>query len=263
EKPLAPSLAECQAIQNAAQKAQRYLMVAYRLHFDEATLKAIDIAQSGKLGELRLFSSFFSHVVRPGDIRTRDELAGGALLDLGVYCVNAARNLFRAEPISVSAQIIERDGADDTTSATLGFPGDRIAQFVVSNSTAAVSSYRIAGTEGSLRVEPGYEYREPIEFFLTVGDSNDHYKFDVGDQFGPELVYFSNCILQSREPEPSAEEGILDIRVIEAIFQAARTGTTVKLEPRTRGRRPNTLQIMHKPAVGKQETVHSESPSIK
>jgi predicted dehydrogenase len=74
-------------------------MVAYRLHFEEATLKAMQLVESGAIGNPRVFASVFGHVVRPGDIRERPEMGGGAMFDLGVYCVNAARNLFRSEPV--------------------------------------------------------------------------------------------------------------------------------------------------------------------
>jgi predicted dehydrogenase len=263
EKPLAPTVADCEAISEACASAGVKLMVAYRLHFEEATLKAIDIVKSGKLGEPRLFESVFGHVVRPGGIRTDPELAGGALLDLGVYCVNAARNLFRAEPSLVLATAQKRNGVDDTTTAILRFPDGKVAQFTVSNSIAGVSSYRIAGSEGDLRVEPAYEYAEKNEHHLTIEGKTKSESFPKRDQFAPELEYFSRCILEDREPEPNGEEGIDDVRVLEAILQSADSGKPVPLEPRQRARRPTLAQESKKPAVGKQRTVNAPSPSLK
>lgn len=263
EKPLAPTSADCMSIIDGCKKAGVKLMVAYRLHFEEATLEAIDVARSGKLGKPRLFSSFFSHVVRPGDIRTEADVAGGAVLDLGVYCINAARNLFEAEPTLVTADLIEKDGVDDTTSAILHFPGDRIAQFCVSNSVAGASSYRIAGSDGDLRVEPAYEYVEPLVHYLTIDGETKKKSFDKVDQFAPELLHFSECILGGREPEPSGEEGWCDIRVAEAILTAARSRSPVALEPYQRRRRPRLEQVEHIRPVKKQEPVHAPSPSLK
>jgi predicted dehydrogenase len=263
EKPLAPSVADCEAIVEACESAGVKLMVAYRLHFEEANLKAIELVKSGKLGEPRLFESVFSHLVRPGDIRTDPELGGGAMLDLGVYCVNAARNLFRAEPSLVFATAENRDGVDDTTTAILRFPGGKVAQFTVSNSMAGVSSYRICGSEGDLRVEPAYEYAEKNEHHLTLEGKTKSESFSKRDQFAPELEYFSRCILEDRTPEPNGEEGIDDVRVIEAILQSADTGKPVPLEPRQRARRPGLAQESKKPAVGKQATVNAPSPSLK
>src|ERR1043166_7252550 len=97
-------------------------MIAYRLHFETLNLAAMDLARSGRLGELKFFNSSFSMVVRRGDIRTKRAHGGGTLYDIGVYCINAARNLFRAEPTEVSACSINSGvgtlaGADEPTAA--------------------------------------------------------------------------------------------------------------------------------------------------
>lgn len=263
EKPLATTVADAEQVANACASAGVKLMVAYRLHFEEANLKALELVKSGQLGDPRIFDSVFSHVVRPGDIRTKPEVGGGAMLDLGVYCVNAARNLFRAEPVLAFGTSQERDGVDDTTTAILQFPQGRVAQFTVSNSTAGVSSYRIAGTDGDLRVEPAYEYFDKLEHYLTVNGKTRHQSFSKRDQFAPELEYFSQCVLDNHPPEPDAEEAIDDLRVIEAVLQSARSGKPVPLAPRQRARRPSANQESKKPAVGKEHPIHAPSPSLK
>jgi len=263
EKPLAPTAEDCRSMIEACEAKGVKLMTAYRLHFEEATLEAMEIARSGKLGTPKLFSSFFTHVVRGGDIRREPEVAGGATYDLGVYCINAARHLFDAEPTLVTATAVEKDGVDDTVTAVLRFPDDRLAQFCVSNSVAGVSSYRIAGSEGDLRVEPAYEYVEPIVHHLTLEGETKTKKFKRGDQFAPELRYFSECILEDREPEPSGEEGFCDVRVVEAILESARDGRPVILAPYERRRRPTIEQADHARPVKKPKTVNAPSPSVK
>jgi predicted dehydrogenase len=263
EKPLATSVEDCEAMAEACAENGVQLMVAYRLHFEEATLSAIELVQSGKIGRARVFDSVFTHVVRAGDIRNKDELGGGAVYDLGVYCINAARNLFRAEPISVFATVIEKDGVDETTTAVLRFPKGEIAQFTVSNGIAGVSSYRIAGTDGDLRLEPAYEYAEGLTHHLTIDEKTTTKNFAKRDQFAPELVYFSRCILEDHEPEPSADEGICDIRVVEAILESGKSGRVVELEPRQRKVRPGLEQEIHKPALAKPKTTKAPSPSVK
>lgn len=263
EKPLAATEADCLEMDAACRRAGVKLMVAYRLHFEPATLAALETVRSGKLGDVRLFSSFFSHVVRPGDVREEPALAGGAAYDLGIYCINAARNLFEAEPISVTADIVEKNGTDDTTTVMLRFPGNRLAQFCLSNSVAGVSSYRIGGSEGDLRVEPGYEYVDGLVHYLTVDGKTTKTSFDRGDQFAPELKYFSECIMEDREPEPSAEEGGCDVRVVEAIYASARDRRTVDLPRYERRRRPDAGQAEHVKPVKKQELVNAPSPSLK
>jgi predicted dehydrogenase len=263
EKPLAPSVADCQEMHEASATARVKLMVAYRLHFEEATLAALDVVRSGKLGQVRLFSSFFSQVVRPGDIRQDPKLGGGAVYDLGVYCINAARNLFDAEPTTVVAEFVEQNGIDTTTSAILRFPGDRIAEFCLSASAARVSSYRVAGSEGDLRVEPAYDYTGELVHYLTLGDEVQKTTYRRGDQFAPEIKYFSDCILHDLAPEPSLEEGLCDIRVVEAILESGRSHRAIELPPHERRRRPSSAQADHERPVKKQETVNAPGPALR
>lgn len=263
EKPLAPTADDCREMARACEASRVKLMVAYRLHFEAATLAALELVRSGKLGEPRLFSSFFSHVVRPGDIRLDPAVAGGAAYDLGVYCVNAARNLFDAEPTSVLAEAVVRAGTDETTTVSLRFPGDRLAQFCVSNGVASVSSYRIAGSEGDLRVEPGYDYVHGLVHYLTLGGRTERREFPKVEQFAPEIEHFSDCILNDREPEPSAEEAFCDMRVIEAVLRSVSTRHRVDLPPYERRRRPSAAQSERKPPISKPQTVHAPGPSVK
>ncbi len=263
EKPMAPSVQDCRAMIDACEAREVKLMIAYRLHFERATLQAVEIARSGRLGEPKLFSSFFTHVVRSGDTRRKPEVAGGATYDLGVYCINAARNLFDAEPIEVMGSAVFVNGVDDTMSAVLRFPSDRLAEFTVGNSTASVSSYRVAGALGDLRVEPAYDYVNGLVHYLTVDGTTEPTHFERGDQFAPELEYFSDCILSDREPEPSGEEGWCDVRVAEALLESARVRLPVELPGYLRMRRPSPSQSAHEPPVKEQETVHAPSPSLR
>ena len=100
----------------AADRADTKLMIAYRLHFEKANMNTVELAQSGKLGNLRLFNSVFTQQVREGDIRVEAELGGGSLYDIGVYCINAARYVFQANPTKVSAG---SSGVDSPRACTL------------------------------------------------------------------------------------------------------------------------------------------------
>ena len=109
----------------ACRKANVKSMIAYRLHFETINLAAIELARRGRLGELKFFNSSFSMTVRRGDIRTKRAYGGGTLYDIGVYCINAARNLFRSEPTQVSAVSINSGLAslaeiDETTAGHCG-----------------------------------------------------------------------------------------------------------------------------------------------
>jgi len=262
EKPLAMSVHDSEAMISACRHNRVKLMVAYRLHFDPATLQAIDLARSGRLGRLVYFSSTFSHFVREGDIRRRADLGGGALFDMGIYCVNTARNLFGAEPESVlGLQVVGKDGVDQTTLGMLYFPDDRLAEFTACQAASDVDAYRVVGAEGSLRVEPAYSYSSELTHHLCIEGKPKTQKFAKSDQFAPELLHFAECIQDDMEPEPSGEEGLADVRILEAMVESARLGRTVKLEPFTRARRPGRDLEMRKPPVREPKTVHAPSPS--
>jgi glucose-fructose oxidoreductase len=267
EKPMAVTEKECEAMIRAARKSRVKLMIAYRLHFEEANLKAVEIVRSGKLGEARIFDSVFSMQVKKDNIRTQEELGGGTLYDIGIYCINAARYLLRDEPNEVFAY--SADGKNDSrfkeidemTSAVLRFPKERLAAFTSSFGAADVASYRVVGTKGDLRVEPAYEYAMGLGLQVTIDGKTRARKFAKRDQFAPELLYFSDCILKNREPEPSGEEGLADVRIIRALYRSAATGRPVKLRRSAIKKRPTLKQEIRRPAVAKPQLVHAESAS--
>jgi predicted dehydrogenase len=266
EKPMAVTVEECRQMIAASRKAKVKLMIAYRLHFEALNLAAIDIARSGQLGELKFFNSSFAMTVRRGDIRTKRALGGGSLYDIGVYCINAARYLFRAEPTQVSAVSINSGLAslseiDETTAATLRFGNDRVATFITSFNAADVASYRIVGTKGHLHAEPAYEYAEGLEYKLTIDGKTTHKKFGKRDQFAPQLLYFSDCILNDREPEPSGEEGMQDVRIVEALYASAKSGKPMSIRPFTKRKRPTGRQRITRPGVRKPALIKVQSAS--
>lgn len=110
EKPMAVTEQECEAMIAAAQQAKVKWMIAYRLHFEAANLNAAEIVNSSELGEPRIFASIFTQQVKPGDIRLQAELGGGPLYDIGIYCINASRSLFKAELTEVFAFNASRPG---------------------------------------------------------------------------------------------------------------------------------------------------------
>jgi predicted dehydrogenase len=266
EKPMALTSRDCEAMIAVARKNRVKLMIAYRLHFERANLEAVNRIEHGEIGEPRIFSSVFCHQVRPGDIRTRGETGGGALFDLGIYCVNAARYLFKAEPELITAeQFIGTDArfsdVDEMTTAILRFPGDRVAQLTASQGAADVSEYRVVGTKGDLRLDPAFGYVEKLTEFVTIDGSTKKHTFPKSDQFAPELAYFSRCILDEIEPEPSGEEGLADVRVLEAIVDSFKSHKAVELAPFSRTSRPSIEQHKRKPPTGKVKTIHAPSPS--
>jgi predicted dehydrogenase len=266
EKPLAVTSAQCEEMIRACAEHGVKLMTAYRLHFERANLQAIKTVQAGVIGEPQIFSSVFAFQVREGNIRVQRELGGGTLYDIGIYCINAARYFFRDEPVEVFASSVKGtdprfEDVDAMTTAVLRFPQDRLASFTVSFSSADVAAYQVVGTKGDLRADNAYEYSEDIQLQFTVKDKRHTRSFGKRDQFGPELIYFSECVLKDREPEPSGEEGWADVRVIEALYESAETGRPVKLGRFERKNRPTPGQEITLAAVEEPDLIHAEPPT--
>ena len=266
EKPMATNEADCRRMIGACDDAGVRLMIAYRLHLEPANLEAIRVVKSGRLGQPRFFSSDFSYQVKEGNIRTQAELGGGPIWDIGVYCINAARYLFRAEPAEVVA-FGTRDsdqrfdaGIPAGMSCLLRFGDEQLATFNVSFQAAATATYRIVGTKGDLCLDEAYEYQGEREMVVTVDEDPRTRTFRKTDQFGPELVYFSDCILRDVEPEPSGEEGLAHVRVIEALLRSVDDGRPVRLPPFKRHARPEPRMKMRRPPVREPEPVHADSP---
>jgi glucose-fructose oxidoreductase len=259
EKPMAVTVRECQRMIDACRKHRVKLMIAYRLHFEEINLRAVDIVRKGRIGEPKYFNSSFSMVVRPGNIRTESELGGGTLYDIGVYCINAARYLFRSEPTEVLAMSVNNAKArlpeiDESTGALLRFEGDRVAAFVTSFNASDNASYRLVGTKGQIYVDPAYEYAEGLAYELTIDGKKTRKSIPRRDQFAPELLYFSDCIIHDRKPEPSGEEGLQDVRIVEALYRSAKTGRVVKVPP-FRDRHPAREQTIVRAGIRKPDLV--------
>jgi predicted dehydrogenase len=266
EKPMAVTASECQRMISACRKARVKLMVAYRLHFETLNLAAMDLARAGRLGDLKFFNASFSMTVRRGNIRTKRSYGGGTLYDIGVYCINAARNLFRAEPTSVSAVSINSGlstlaDIDETTAAILRFGETRVATFVTSFNASDVGTYQLVGTKGNLRADPAYEYAQGLAYTLTIDGKTTRKQVGKRDQFAAELLYFSDCILKDREPEPSGDEGRQDVRIIEALYRSARSGRPVRIRPFAKTKWPSGRQRVTRPGVKKPALTKVQSAS--
>jgi glucose-fructose oxidoreductase len=265
EKPMALTEEDCERMIETAREKDVRLMIAYRLHFEQANLEAVKLVTSGKLGEPRAFSSTFSMQVQAGDIRLKSETGGGTLWDIGIYCINAARYLFRDEPLEVFGYTASGDDerfreVDEMTGAVLRFPGERIAAFTTSFGAADSANYTILGTKGRLEVENAYEYATPIKHKLTIGKRSTSRTFRKRDQFAAELVYFSDCVREGRDPEPSGVEGLIDVAIIQALYRSAETRKPVEYNGPSPRRRPTPSQEIERPPVSQEpELVHVPS----
>ncbi len=266
EKPLATSAHECQRIIDACEDAGVQLMTAYRLHFERCNLEVADLVRRKRIGDARYFDAQFSMQVKPDNIRVDRELGGGPEWDIGIYCINAARYVFAAEPTQVWACATnsgdERfEEVPETVHCVMKFPGNRAANFICSFGAADRSRYEIVGTRGSIVVDPAFEYAEGLAYELTVGEKKKRKKFAKSDQFAPELIHFAQSVRRNERPEPSGKEGLIDVAIIEALQRSISSGEWISMDdvPR-KSRRPTLRQEMRRPPVPREPPlVNAES----
>jgi len=267
EKPMATSEDECAKMIQACASTNVKLMIAYRLHFEEANLRAIQLVKEGRLGDVRSFNSVFTMQVRDGNMRLSSDLGGGPLNDIGIYCINAARYIFQDEPVEVSAFSASRDDdkrfeeVEEQFGVVMRFPQARLATFIAGFGASDQARYDVVGTRGTLRVDPAYEMATELRHELCVDGKTERTTFEKRDQVASELIYFSGCIREDRTPEPSGSEGLADVRIIHAISESARTGRAISVERVVRRARPDLSQEIHVPPHSMPKLVHARPPS--
>jgi predicted dehydrogenase len=267
EKPMAVTSRDCEDMIRAANEHHAKLMIAYRLHIDEANLKAIEEIRSGRIGKPRFFNSAFSMQVKDDNIRVRPEHGGGPVYDLGIYCINAARYLFQDEPYEVTAFASRSKDdprfreVDETVSAILRFPDDRQASFTCSFGAADISWFSVVGTEGDLCLDQAYDFAFPSTLEITVGGKTKSKTFSKKDQVAGEIIYFSDCIRKDMEPEPSGIEGLADVRIISAIHESIVSGKPVPIERVEKWARPSQFMEVSRPPAEQADLFHAESPT--
>ena len=265
EKPMAETPEDCQKMIDASEKTGAKLMIAYRLHFEEATIEGLETVRSGKIGEPRIFSSVFCQQVSEKNSRTVVGNWAGPLPDMGPYPINAVRQLFQAMPTEVFAFRASKPEprfkeVEEMITAVLKFPGERLATFTVSYGANPMGQYRIVGTEGDLEVTPGYTWQKGLTHKLTVGEKESEQTYGRSDHFGGETRYFSDCVLDDKHPEPDGEEGLADVLVIKAIEESLATGKPVAVTPLVRKQWPTLEQVQKLSPVKPGEMVNAAPP---
>ena len=254
EKPMAVTARDCEAMIRTASMARVKLMIAYRLHFEHANLNAAQMVRQGRLGDPRFFSSDFSMQVQDHNIRLKRSKGGGPLYDIGIYCINAARYTLGDEPLSVLATATRSGNRrfreiEESVSALMRFKDEKIASFNCSFGGADRSTYTVTGTRGTVTLDPAYEYAKGLSLRSEIGGKKRTRQFRKRDQFAAELEYFSRCILDDRIPEPAGEEGLADLRIVEALQRSIKTGRWANVELRSRRQRPTLQQNIRRPPV--------------
>jgi glucose-fructose oxidoreductase len=236
EKPMAVSSAECEAMIVACRRAGRKLMIGYRSRFEPHNIEAIRLAREGAFGTNRIVES--EHGFPAGDPsqwRLKRALAGGgSLMDIGIYSVQALRYLAGEEPVSVTAtESTDRSDprfaeVEDRLAFTFRFPSGLVGQGFSSYSSGH-NRIRLTGDSGWVDLEPGTGY-SGHRMRMRKGGEEQAVTPPSGpavNQFVGQLDHMAQCVLTGRETLVPGEEGLRDLRAMEAIYRSAREGRTV------------------------------------
>jgi predicted dehydrogenase len=236
EKPMANTPAECQQMVDAGRKADRKLMVAYRCRYEPFNREAIRIAQSGDLGPTQMILADAGFKAGdPSQWRLNKQLAGGgSMMDIGIYALNATRYLSGQEPTEVNAMIYSTPGdprfkeVEEHVNFQLRFPSGILANCSSSYGYFHQSHFRILGTDARLEMDPATWY-SGLRMWIERGNEIDHKDLPEVDHFAAEMDHMSDCVMQNRQPLTPGEEGLRDIRLIQAVYESARSEKTVKV----------------------------------
>src|SRR5215467_6864355 len=236
EKPMANTPAECQQMIDAARKADRKLMVAYRCRYEPYNVEAIRIARSRELGPTKVILADAGWKIGdPTQWRLNKKLAGGgSLMDIGIYALQAARYLSGEEPIELQALQYSTPGdprfkeVEETINFQLRFPSGVLANCTSSYGYSGQSHYRAIGTDGWLELEPATSYTG-LRMRVRRGNATEERDIQPRDHFAAEMDHMSECVMNDKIPLTPGEEGLQDLKIMSAIYEAAREGKTVKI----------------------------------
>jgi predicted dehydrogenase len=236
EKPMANTPAECQAMIDAARKANRKLMVAYRCRYEPFNQEMIRMARSQELGPIKVIVADHGfNIGDPTQWRLNRALAGGgSMMDIGIYSLQAARYISGEEPIEVSAMSYTTPGdvrfkeVEEATNFQLRFPGGILANCTSSYGYSGQNRYRAVTTQGWFELEPATSYTG-LRMRVRRDNMLEEPEIQARDHFVLEMDHMSQCVMQDQTPLTPGEEGLRDMKIITAIYEAAATGKTIKL----------------------------------
>jgi predicted dehydrogenase len=245
EKPMSVTSAEADDMVRACAQANRKLMIAYRMQYEPHAHEIVRMVRSGEVGNIKAITAFNGqNMGDPAQWRLRKVLAGGgAMYDIGIYCLNAARFTLGEEPIELNARIYTTPGdprfkeVEESVYWTMLFPSGVMATCSTSYAMHNTKIFSVQSDIALLNLEQAYSYGglrlyedrsisgKGVLAELRIGDT---------DHFAAELDHLALCIRNDVKPRTPGEEGLQDMKLIEAIYQSAATGQTVKL-PRVDG----------------------------
>lgn len=246
EKPLANSPSDCETMIRACRDANKLLMTAYRAQYEPFNLEAMRRCRGGELGRIVTVTSDHGRQVEPTKDRAdtwrvdKKLAGGGSLVDIGIYSLQAARYLTGEEPVEVTARISSPPNdprfreVEATVQWIMRFPSGAMASLSSSYDWEDTKRLRVQGAKGWLELDPATDY---YRHRLRVGSKPkpdgdlvvEEPQIKEQNQFALMMDHFSDCVRTGRTPKTPGEEGLRDVRYIEAIYESGKTGRLLKL----------------------------------
>jgi predicted dehydrogenase len=236
EKPMANTPQECEQMIAAAKAANRKLMIGYRVRYEPYNQLMIKMAQdTAEMGPTRvILADAGFNIGDPKQWRLRKPMAGGgSLMDIGIYALNAARYLSGEEPTEVNAFMHSTPGdprfveVEENINFQLRFPSGILAN-CTSSYGVNLGRFRVFKPRGSFEVDPASSYTG-LRMRVFRGGAIEERILPQRDHFALEMDHFSSCVMNNTEPLTPGEEGLKDLKVMMAIYEAAKSGRTVKV----------------------------------
>jgi predicted dehydrogenase len=237
EKPLATGAHEAEEMVAAAEANGVRLMEAFMYRFHPQTAQVKQFVEDGAVGEVKMVRANFGfHLSGPDDVRWSKELGGGALLDVGCYCVNVARLVMGAEPVSVSATANwASTGVDETICGVLEFSSGALGVIGASLQTGAWldQSLVVSGTKGRINVATPFRMSVEPETFLVDNldnqGSSESVQVPGANEYQRMVEHFASALLNDRPPDYTPHDSLGNMRVLDALLESARTGRSVAI----------------------------------
>lgn len=242
EKPMSNTSKEAQQMVDACKKADRKLMIAYRIQYEPLNKLAKQWTREKKFGKVKVIEAVnVQNQGDPNQWRLKKALAGGgAMPDIGLYCLNTARYLTGEEPDWISATINSTPGdprfkeVEETVLFQLHFPSGTLVNNLTCYGVHDSKRYRAyADNGGWFGLDPAFSYKGLKMEASHVVDGNE-YKLNPSleekDQFALEMDHMATCVNDNKQPFTPGEEGLQDMKLIEAVYKSAKEGKPVQLE---------------------------------
>ncbi len=232
EKPMEITVERCQQMIDAVKKAGKMLGVGYRCQFEPNHLECVRLAREKVLGDVKVIDANFGFAIGdPTQWRLKRELAGGgALVDVGIYCLQTTSMLTGEDTVWIRAAEVNTDPVkfkevDETITWQTKFPGGVVTQCVSTYAANGLAGFRAATTRGSFGLEPAYFYSG------NRGRRSDgpEINFPLTDQFATELDDFADCIINKRPTKVPGEMGLQDVKYLMAIYESIKKRRPVSL----------------------------------